>query len=125
MEQPWGCTESVQRNGEAWGETFKNLLSRTGEIINPICFSVLNSVRKYRGREHRPSERELVSLEATEPWPGTARTVSGHQSKQLTIVDKKVWDNFTSGRSKFECWQCKEFEGITSINRNIAQCPKI
>lgn len=65
----------MQRNGEAWGETFKNLLSRTREIINPICFSVLNSVRKYRGRENRPSERELVSLEATEPWPGTARTV--------------------------------------------------
>lgn len=119
MDQPWDSTESVQRNGEAWGETFKNLLSRTGEIINPICFCVLNSVRKRTGKENRPRERELMCLEFTEPSPGAAQ--AEHQTKQLTTVDKKVWDNFTSRRNKFEC---KEFEGTTSIDKNTASVPK-
>lgn len=50
MEQPWGCTESVQRNGEAWGETFKNLLSRMGEIINPHLLLCLEFSQKIQGQ---------------------------------------------------------------------------
>lgn len=74
------------------------------------------------GAGSSPTQHQLLPWFKTQHWARgalvwantasfyTATCETGHQTKWLITVDKKVWDNFTSRRSKFDCWWFKEVE---------------